>query len=163
MKIASSSVANSPCLTLTKLTNPPAAIQEGGSVLWSRRFCQKGSVWKVTDTHLLADLGHRQSLAQVHVRLTQLGHNLLGTVSLLQKRNPFRPFARQDSLIKTGSDFREGVSPRSAPAGKMPGYQPGMLTYCEHTCRTRSGPGGAVAANRAIYATSTGCGSVSPL
>ena len=45
----------------------------------------------------------------VHVRLTQLGHDLLGTVSLLQKRNPFRPFGRQDDLTIFESDFQEGV------------------------------------------------------
>ena len=53
---------------------------------------------------------NRHSLAQVHVRLTQLAHDLLGTVPLLQKRNPFRPFVRQDSLTVPGSDFQEGVN-----------------------------------------------------
>ena len=36
-------------------------------------------------------------LPQVHVGLVSLGHDLLGTVSLLQKRNPFRSIGRQDS------------------------------------------------------------------
>ena len=52
----------------------------------------------LADAHMLADLRHRQSLAQVHVRQTQLGHDLLGTVSLLQERNRAWPFGRQNSL-----------------------------------------------------------------
>jgi len=56
----------------------------------------------------------------------QLGRDLLGIESLVQKRNLSRPSSRQDSLTLPGSDFPEGVSIASVhrngrvkPAGSL--------------------------------------------
>ncbi len=64
----------------------------------------------LADVRLLANLGHRRPFAQVHVCLTQLGHDLLDAVSLLQKRDPYRPFGRQDPLTMAGSVSRGGIT-----------------------------------------------------
>ena len=88
----------------------------------------------------LRHLGHRQPFVQIRIRLMHLGHDLIGTVSLPQKRNPFRNIDRWVALTFPGSDFQKGGSPDQQHALRLVQdiedkiTRPDRFRYSPRTC-----------------------------